>query len=582
MSWSLLPSEIIQDTLLHGGDFQSVIDVYGFDRPMHALMDCQEAIHPHLTMLVDIPACPLSGPQQHFLAQLNVIYRLGVSEPLTFPKLKRAYLRSAHNPQCSSHTTIFQCMKSAAKQNLGERLRVTGGIGRADYDFSIEDDLPTTVGNTLTDEWLRLTRALLMQVKDTPYLSSKLKFEGTGLTDMFLRLSIIASKREYMQLAHEMAALANYNTFYSIDLVNKANYWLFKAQSNILLRPYKVKTTREIRDVHWETLYSHTTSDTDKAKIWRSKYEFPVEDIVGLLKADAARLGFDYDITGAALARLGIRHGTNADISEAMSLLGVVSGDLQLLRHIYYPPGAYATIKAVKYGYYEMADTLRGRAFLGPLKLIQIWGKQRYLYRYFCNFTLKQIQLVHSSLNEKFKHAGALDMALIYGGCSRLFTEYTQGRRMPGYAILEYYGSDIRSLDITNTVLASYAQHGPQEIKWYTNKWLYANYEFLIHIWLEYGREKFEDALIYLRSNFNVQIYDLGFLEKVLALGATGLLTYLFGYILHGDTLTPHASLIVSNAKVLSELVNGVGVFVRSYPDVTDVLFKLLRLHGLY
>lgn len=38
-----------------------------------------------------------------------------MSPPLTFAKLHRAYLRSSLNPVCYEYTSIFDCLKSAAR-----------------------------------------------------------------------------------------------------------------------------------------------------------------------------------------------------------------------------------------------------------------------------------------------------------------------------------------------------------------------------------------------------------------------------------------------------------------------------------
>lgn len=593
MSWESLPPELIKVTLLNSDDFGTVISAHDFDRYVRSLLDCPPTqSDPRILTLVDDLSCELSPEQRRFLAELNVRFKLYVSEPLTFPKLRRAYNRSVFDPKCNLRTTLFACMKTAARLGLSKQLRPTGATGGYDYHITVDSHQGETIGNTLLDSWLRELRQNHAQIQASKYLNELPGYvhSNTGLTDLLLKLSVVASKYDHVDLSQELFVRSKVVTWSDDRLVRKAKYWNLKAQVRVILRPYKVKTTKQIRDEHWLELFAADVTDDRKAQIWQSKYQFPTSDVAELIKTSG---GYDPKAIGAALAKLGISDDSNDDGGFIVTLFSAKSGNAKILAQSGHSNNRHVLIVAVKRGFFNIVKEHR-RGFFGPNKAVKIWGKEQYMYKYFRNFSLKQIELFNDSLAitlgyQEYASAPELDIALVNGGCTRLFLEYISGdnNKISHYGVLQNLISDIQSVPIINALLDDIVPYDFAEIRTFVNFWTEHNYRFLIKVWLEYGRRQFEDSLIYLRSIFGVSVIDAPKLvQMAVSMGAVGLLAYMFGYQLSNNESVPLMSpgIITYDFRLYEAKLrrdfreDQTTLIVPMYPEVTKLLIEMIRL----
>lgn len=254
--WGLLPPEITPVVLLNASSFESVIGIATVSQSIRQLLSCSETpVNLSLQFVNEPPKCSLSAEQP--LQQLNAKFNLGVKGELTFPRLKRAYYRSANNPQCLQHSSLIGCLKSAAVLGITDSLE------------------------KLLTAWDEEYTRFQVRIETSPTLSVAYPEDLRNPT-MLHRLAIRAYKNNHLQLGDiisgEIITLDNISAYNT-----KIVYWRCKAHMRVILAPFKVSTTRAIRAKYASVLFDPNVSDIEKTEIWRSKYQLDVEiDIFGV------------------------------------------------------------------------------------------------------------------------------------------------------------------------------------------------------------------------------------------------------------------------------------------------------------
>lgn len=507
-TWNSLPADILQELLLKSPNFATVIQLVETNKQIQAILGCRSVItNPHLTsLLTETYQCQLLPSQLQLLRQLSDKFHLQVEDPLTFANLKRAYNRSALNSRCVEHSSLVNCLKSAARLGISSQLRP-----------SLE------AKPSLWDKWLAEYQQLLM----TPILDfdriDVVDFEkditdADWYMDFLARLAIIAYKNGHLDLGSSLTDIEDFAA--EGRLTDELLYWEAKAYCKVALRPYKVFTSKQIRSQYSKTLFDPNIPDQEKAEIWRSKYQLTEDDIRQLkVKAEHDSMYF------MVLAKLGIfyDHPHVVDVKSTLSTFSVMSNRPDLID----ANGSEGinVILAVKRGYFELAKNLRPSTYLDlPL---DVFAKSKYIYEFLKKFTLDEAEQFYRGFTVVFTVHWlftTLLAVLISGNCTRLYFEY-----------IDEHGSDepavlirTKSLAISDDVIRRLASSHNDRLM--VTDWLNNNPQLLTKIWIRYGRQQFEDALLYLAAKFGVTVIASRLIQPAIRSGSLSLVAYLFGY----------------------------------------------------
>lgn len=179
-----------------------------------------------------------------------------------------------------------------------------------------------------------------------------------------------------------------------------------------MLLPYKVTTTREIRDRHWQTLYSPTVDDEDKQKLWTTKYD---------LRNFEPDIDNEYHV--AALAKLGLIDTVDLTKVSRLALLEIAchSVNSKLLTALGAEPlGMFgqSMVNLLKRGYFQAVKHYSAWDLVNEPHLYGTNGART--YEYLTKFTLEQFLHLDAGLHSVYGHrkpsAGTSIESIIWSG----------------------------------------------------------------------------------------------------------------------------------------------------------------------
>lgn len=553
-----LPPDAYENLIDNSDNFEFIIALYLHKLPARQLLDCQRRVTQIrlLGLVNDITECALLPTQEARLSRLNEKFHLRVFPPLSFAKLMRAYTHSAHNPRCAEYEPIVSCLKSAARLGLYEQL------------------FPTLPGQpqTLYDLWL--AKYLQIDADATP----ESILQADWYAEFMKKLAGIAYKNKHPFLGdalrtHILSALPRNNLGLGIGI----EYAHLKHQVRLLLAPYKVKTSRDIRREHYKTLYSTDVSDEDKQAIWATKY-----DLTNFQVSSGNVL-----VDSAVLLKLGKPVNVGDLKSKERMLLSAFaaqSGSQILLNHLslrFLPD--VPTLLAIKRGYYSLATSIRN---LNPeMNVVTWWTRSRPLLWFFNNFALDHVRIIIRALDQFAGHDDEPDnhwvtLLCIDAGADRLCHQLPAGSLTDDIVTSVDNRARIsrNMLPIWTEILRRLPALIDKSLaRRKVESWLGYNGKLLADMWKVYGRRQFEDTLIYLQVHFQCELtVDSRLIGDILSRDALSLLAYVFGYRL--VNMREVAPLIEPGLmKFPEKLPPAVDVFSPASPDATTVVAALHR-----
>lgn len=519
LTWENLPTDVLQEILFQPTNFAAVIQLTETNKQIQATLGCQRiVVNPRLTSLLDeVNQCELLPSQYQLLQQLNRKFNLGVEGKLTFARLKRAYNRSMANPQCVEHSSLVNCLKSAAKLGLTDQLRPSF------------DEAKPSLWNRWLAEYRRLViAAASASLFDPDDLPDDI-VEAPWYCDFHTKLAIIAYKHSHIELGNTLLRCEGYGIS-EAPIMDEVFYWEAKANCKAILRPFKVLTSKQIREQYSSLLFDPAVPDAEKAEIWRTKYQLTEEDIARL------KMSADKDpMYHLALAKLGVYYsgGNVEDVEDTVAIFWVMAGESEYLDEMSSDLLSMCTILALKRGYFELAKKLDGSINLRTSLLV--FDRSKFIFEFLQNFTLQEIERFYQGFSATFPTETPLFSALVFGNCTQAYFEYVAKYEI-GQSDLEAL-SGTKSLEISDDLIR---RLDPEIGGIASGLWSIYGGWLLVKIWLRYGRRQFEDSLLYLRIKFLRIFPERLLLYNAVQLGSLSLVAYLFGYQINSQNqLTP-------------------------------------------
>lgn len=595
LSLHLLPDTAISVYIRTANDFSSIINLYNLNPLAQKMLGCVNSVRnpTNNALVATAVTCELTPYQDQLLEDLNAEFQLGAKSPLSFPKLVRAYNYSGLNPICDTYNSILECMKSAAKHGQIDKL------------------LPGN-GSTLYDKWLDYQRQVdtIIIESDAEPVAYVPGTKGKWYSRVLTQLIALAYNHGHLS-AYKLWSLLDLSKFDKHDShLFEAVYRMIKAWLKFLLRPYKIRRSRDIRAENYVTLYDLNVPDKDKAAIWVTQYQIP-RDISGAFILPSAQPYADQlPPDGAGLIdmliqlKFGVITGWTSEIyshelsSKLRSIYSVYSGDEDIMAETQLFGMSDFTHDVpimAKRGYFETLGDREGAEFDWNDALFWSFGFM-HLSSFFTTFTLKELIACTVSLSKKFgkplKYTAAdVLIPIVKGNLGHLYADYVTQFAAPSLKLiarsLEHAKSKIRdipmlnqlfamiiSLDISKPLYDDYRHFAARNA---IHRWLDRNTLFLAKIWTVYGRQQFEDTLMYLRPLLDATDKTFENVTQRIPDGdAPGLAAYCRGYKLTaGGTLQP-----MSDSPILSAVYMTQNDVLR-YPDWNgnwDMTMLLLRL----
>lgn len=562
----ILPDTVVYDMIMNTDDFSAVVNLYFHNRhALHLLSDAQAPKRPHL----DVFLSPLHNEnlprnKLNILEHLNVKFQLGVIPPLAFPKLLRAYNRSAHHHKRSDYASILDCLHSAARLGSPEAF------------------------NDVFSQWTSVYAVLASRLAEGTFnITLSPLIGGQGFLKIMEKLATTAYKRNHLHLGDYICT-----KFVTTEPSHKRVYYKLKMWSRHYLAQYKVKRTRDILREHADTLFSPNVKDAVKVKIWASKYDltnFPV------LRPPIIK----DTIWAAMLARIGrlrppdLPRGLDHSVYVALSQLACLSGNAQsvaspmvfALTHRGDSGGGLRTILLHKRGFYGVHD-------LSAVNLkVKVWGKEVYPLHYCRKWSLSvikrlgqvtdtewTIRIIYGNASELYQKITAPCRDIIVSGIAEVQrTQQDTARRLIGAVtslerqtisnreglrildvkketenaleaqdclvphmrlyILSQTTCKLSSMDMINDIMYT-ASHFTwlQGAQKHVQAWIELNYALLVKIWKVHGRQQWEDCMLYLAVEYGCLIDPEKMLDTAIYSNALGLIEYIF----RGDSPIMH------------------------------------------
>lgn len=594
--FGLLPPELLQELIVTSRDFNFILTLHTVNPNVRRLLDCVNSrLNPANDLfLADTILCDSSPTQTTLLNQINVNFDFKLSQPVTWPKLLEAYKRTAFYPACYEYVSISECLRSAAKYGLEAQLFPSTSSEPTLYDrwltmFQQVDVLmnegkePYDVKDDMQVTYLHLARAA--------YMHNHLELGEKLLSASGLSVPELLKAQEDYQDSHRM-----------LKLRSQLLYWRYHAWSKYFLQPYKVKRSRDIRALNYSTLFADAVELEDKVAIWASKYRTPdIGRIAGdiLVRFNEDEFSHIYQVI---LAKLGIYDRNESDIFNALLLaFQAQAGNLDNVKTLYrYTRDSYfLTIGqrlAVKRGFYPLGDFLHIADAI-PLFIPSLGDFIANNGASLANFSLKEIEALNLGISEyigetPYLPEGLLAYVFSYAGYSK-YQQARQELHVPAPEFILQVGPmyNLDHIDVLNDVMAQ--DHYVIEINVYDRdllqEWFEEANKLFLLIWNQYGRQQFEDTLIYLQVTHSLQLpvsYDL--IDKTILNGCRGLLAYMFGYTIDGITseglprLVPLSlpGLISVDINVLKRYLDEPERYIQEEDPVDDIYEEVITNRG--
>lgn len=543
-----LPIEAVQDLIRTTPDFPVIIALYNFNPQVAKELGC--AYHPrssHVRHLIDEQNCLLAEHQLQILRELNARFKFGAPEPLSFPKLVRAYYRSAHNPKCPGYASLKACLKSAAR---------VGSVPAF-----------TLAYNAWIKQYQDLVTAGHIEPLKDPLVNN------SWYLDTLENAGAIAYRNHHMVLGEHI-----YRSFLSNapikGKIHKLPYYRSTAHVRQALESYKIRRSRDIRAEHPE-LFNGDLDDDAKAAIWQTKYSPTLKaiDIETLIPQDVMHRS---DILAALAGKLGRPYVGYRKMYVAFA--SKMYPDKAFARGLGTRQWPISAINAIKHGFYSL-----GLVFADERSGVnaEVWNgsKSSDLGRFLSKFHFRDFIAIFYRLNRKVtaRNIVASESWELYQEYKATYGGLGDDRRDPAYRLPEAkdlsYKLTAKALPIINDILDRVPPEDPN-----FNQWIVDNWGFLAKIWDTYGRDQFEDSLVYLQVKFGVKMdpNDHGVLYDIIHSGSLGLMAYMLGSKLsHDGRLHPLADpglMVLHNldSKFVINQANRMG-----YPDISVLMTQL-------
>lgn len=501
--FSLLPTDVLTE-IIDRTPFPDIVNLYQSNTAVRQLLGCERVYAARLLAFVDAEAqcASVTSQQTTLLNRLNLRFRLNVKPPLSFAKLIRAYNHSALNPQCNAQASIADCLISAARLGLSEQV------------------LPTTNSTSLYNLWQY----------------QKLAFNGGRLSrvdeTLINGLIITAYDNDYPELGDALISRVKEAAGIITAADPRIYYPMVKSWVRRILAPYKVKTSQGIRREFAATLFDADVPDDIKREIWESKYDFgdlaltqifAIDNILasrnkGLIEAcGLAKFGIDIDPVFSMSTRV---------VSILVERFAAESGSPELIKKYQagypritttahdYLSNDISTFIAAKRGYFESTKLLIKR--VTPLTHIpnEYWGANNiYIFEFLDKFSLPEVELLWTGLAATYGYAlnhREVIQGIVLGKAGSLFDAYV-AKYTP---ILDDLKSallranlDVNQVNIVNYVLTRMLAENAAYARSFFIAWFDSQgTKTLVDIWKVYGREQFEDSLMYISINFGFDI----------------------------------------------------------------------------
>lgn len=524
-----LHPDLLRLALTRADSFQDVITILKANRQLYDLLSCTDT-SPRVDSFLQMSSCQ-TPEQTLILEQLNARFNLKVSKPVTLEKLIWVH------EYRYKHENLYSRLTAEAKN--GNQVFVQQGL----------------------ETWkdiLRRIQKLLLGVPNH-------LIEG--------------------RLAHLWGLkLGNIKVFGGVtNYLDQSSRKSRPPPEPKIPYPRKLKTNRQIRDEYAHILYDPQVSDFDKRAIWSSQYapfELPkLSEVKGDKKWRALLVKFrseeiksiDDDQIEAAFESGDIRFlDMMVESNEGLDYDETYYGILQLLKRGYwetlmiiltnpkYEPLA-ALVTPTPDDLIESLDTFK-------LSHIRLFGQG--LLRLFEPFDSQEATDFKEAANE------ILDLRYLYGksfaiGYQELFQEI-QAEIKPQLEanldiVQEAFSHNLQfpsaaNLVIMNTILMDLSVVDYSKILGSMKKFFDTTPYFWIELWRKYGREQFEDSLIYLAKTFGIIVDGKGLTETV----DVSLLRYVLG---------PESILRVHIEDETSFLRN-LDMSVNFFPDAVELLLE--------
>lgn len=497
-----LPPDIVQEIISQAGDFSSIVWLYNNLKTARGVLTVNTTRDPYLGKFLQEKYAP-TGSQDAFLSSLARKFRLRIRSPIAFPKLIRVYNR---RQDCTAYLALNVCIFQAGKR-----------------DESWEKLL-----DKWKEQYARISISLKRYMVFLPAVET-----STAYRLLIDKLITVTSKRGHLDSIHELILdSANYQAWY---------YYL-RAHVRLASLPYKVKTTREIRQEYAATLYNPDIDTDTKRSIWASKYDFQGRDpgVVALEHIANANIPNMVDIfLDCFLAKFAIPR--SPGLPSLTFLFSCQSGNLTVIRQLLRSMGGQAdnqlsVVSLIKRGYF---DILRATQ-VSEIRIssqCNVWNKNKHVSDYLRKFSLTELELLNTGLSNVYSYPNLSKVVLlstILSNMPRVYEEYVR-RYKPN--ISEYYAvftlnyqAKLSGVSILNNLLAeTYNFLGVEDRQRILQDWFPRNSKLLCKIWTEYGRRQWEDCVLYLKVHYNVQVTAKMLYPSIVKTSCLGLLAYIFG-----------------------------------------------------
>lgn len=567
-----LPQDPLHVLISKLPDLEDVINLYYTNPNVYQALSCTTQPDSRNDLFVkEARYCPLTSQQTQLLTRLVNKFHLDVPSPITFPKIIRAYYRSAYNPQCPDYGSLADCFESAARSG------------------QIQQFLPPTADTvTLRDTYFHQAGQLPREVRHN---------EALAYNNLLLRSAITAYENRQVPLGDELSKILQRSSY---QMTGVRARWLtfvrFKAWLKILLAPYKLLTSKQIRQLHAGRLFASDVGDTEKQKLWAQQYDTSNLDLVKITELAQEFPGVDEDMVNAILIKLGLNEQVQLVALDMNTyyLIGQ-SGDQEWIENLLLDSDDIDRVlmmyfQTLKRGYWDAAQLFK----LGEPFELTLESTQHYsiLVDNLKNFTYEQLKLFNQGLlDQKLTTEADLLRPVLWSNNYSWYTQYVTENSIDLEklaAILPDTVTTLRGINIINDVLESVSQtllvlpsgEITAGLVKAVSEWLGYNYPLLVNIWKQLGRRQLEDSVIYLRTHLKVATKPELLMIQAITSESPGLLAYTLGYqlTLDGELLPLTGGLFQVKKDILAYFwVNNKSGYVnRLAPDMIKVVNDLI------
>lgn len=612
----VLPQNVVYDMIMDTDDFWLVINLYTFNRQAFYLLSGNITINSHLDLFVsDVVNERLPPNKLNLLQHLNLKFHLRVPSPLTFVKLVRAYKRSAFNPLCYEYNSILDCLQSAARSGLDR-----GSL------YTVWVSSHRMLADRLAES--NVTLPELTRLKSYSEIMNKLAVLAYKNNHLQLGDSLLlpdpASRSEkvvYFQLKA-------WSRYFLRPCKVRTNREIYQEHANTLFDP---EVDHSVKEAIWASQYDLAKFPLAKSHLIAKDVWLAIKARTGELRWNMIPLGLPQAVY-IALTQLACRSGNSQAMAAPMTFLSDASvgkelrvitllkrGFFRILTRMPNPslpmevwgkstlfirwcrkwPLARAKllINVVNLlskdmrasNTYFLLETVRGNTpelYLEAIKPCEgLFAEYRELFIQVDIKAQTELDRLNAETPKTLYHPQVADIHLKAIDVTKQIRSLETGNlklslqtklSKQDCPTARALVSNMRkltfgSISMINDILNKSVEFEPHGDLTRGGSWVDLNYKLLVQIWKTYGRQRFEDCLMYLRVNFAVQT-DSKLFTVAIENNARGLLAYMFGFNYKLEPL-PRLGLIELNPQILHDVDILALVKAGAFPDT--ILFLL-------